>query len=80
MLFPTTSSKKRFINDQKFTTQTYLKNIDEPKDRPTQDKPASTETVLGENSKPMRQRFRQIAHNIKVIKTRRYIRRTEHNK
>jgi hypothetical protein len=79
MSSPATSFKKRFINDRKFTSQTYLKNIDEPKDKPARDKPMSNETILGENSRPMRQRFRQIAHNIKVIKLRRYIDGTKNN-
>ena len=61
------------INDKPYRTlkarsRRYLKNTDEPKDKPSHDLPLKGEQILVENSPIMRQRFRLIASRIRVIK------------
>jgi hypothetical protein len=48
--------------------QRYLKNRKEPTDNPSHDSLQKDETVLVENSPLMRQRFRGIAHRMRIIR------------
>ena len=60
------------INDHyrklKNRSQRYIKNSEEPKDKPSHDLPLQNEQVLVENTPLMKNRFRHIAQRLRVIK------------
>lgn len=68
MLNPVELIKNKQPKIIKVRLQRYFKNRDEPRDNPLHDSPLKGETTLVENSPIMRQRFRDIAQRIRVIR------------
>lgn len=60
--------KNKPYRSLKARSKRYMKNSDEPNDKPSRDSAIKVEQVLHEDSLVMRRRFRQIAHRIRVIK------------
>jgi len=60
--------KYKLLRSPKLRPQRYLKNLNEPKDKVAHDSSKHDETVLVEDSLVMRQKFRNIAQRIRIIK------------